>query len=50
MTPELEKPSQEKSKNGKENAKGQQWHIPYSCGKPRMDQDKGIIYSLRKVL
>ncbi len=40
MAPELEKPTQEKEKN-KENEKGQQWHIPYSCGKIRMDQDKG---------
>ena len=45
MTPELEKPTQEKDKkSNKENEKGVQWHIPYSCGKIRMDQDKGIVF------
>lgn len=42
---DIEKPSQDKDKKHNDNlGKGQQWHIPYSVGKIRMDQDKGIIY------
>jgi len=41
QAPDIEKPAQEKGiKSNKENAKGTQWHIPYSVGKIRMDQDK----------
>jgi len=50
MAPDIEKPSQDKDKkNNKENAKGVQWHIPYSVGKIRMDQDKGIKSAFKKI-
>ena len=50
MAPDLEKPTQEKDKKHKDGAKGQQWHIPYSVNKIRMDQDKGIGIEIVVVL
>ncbi len=44
MAADVEQPTNKKQKKGKDSEKGVQWSVPYSAGKMRLDQNKGIIF------
>jgi len=43
MAADVDPPTHTKQKKGKDSEKGVQWSVPYSAGKMRLDQNKGIF-------